>query len=170
MEEKLRELAVLLQKEAQKEGLNETSIDSIKIFKASSLTEALHTVYEPSLFIIAQGAKRVMLGSNTYCYDASSYLVSSMNLPISGQIIEASLEKPFVSMQLCFTPEYIFDLASQMDSLKNGTIQTPLAMSVHRVSEALIDATLRLAKLFQKTEALIFHQFHFLLKQIHQIL
>ncbi|ARU47514.1 AraC family transcriptional regulator [Sulfurospirillum diekertiae] len=152
MEEKLYELAVLLQEEARKDGLNETGIANIKVFKASSVTEALHTVYEPSLFIIAQGAKRVMLGSNTYCYDASSYLVSSMNLPISGQIIEASLEKPFLSMQLCFTPEYIFDLASQMDSVKKGTIQTPLAMSVHRVSEELIDAILRLAKLFQKAE------------------
>lgn len=152
MEEKLSELAVLLQQEARKEGLNETSIANIKIFKASSVTEALHTVYEPSLFIIAQGAKIVILGDTTYRYDASSYLVSSMNLPISGQIIEALLEKPFLSMQLCFTPESIFDLASQMDSLKNGTIQTPLAMSVHRVSEALIDAALRLAKLFQNAE------------------
>lgn len=152
MEEKLSELAVLLQQEARKEGLNETSIANIKIFKASSVTEALHTVYEPSLFIIAQGAKIVILGDTTYRYDASSYLVSSMNLPVSGQIIEALLEKPFLSMQLCFTPESIFDLASQMDSLKNGTIQTPLAMSVHRVSEALIDAALRLAKLFQNAE------------------
>jgi AraC-like DNA-binding protein len=149
---KLRELADLLQKEAQHEGLNETSIVNVKLFKASSITEALHTVYEPSLFIIAQGAKIVILGATTYRYDASSYLVSSMNLPISGQIVEASLSKPFLSMQLCFTPEYIFDLASQMNSLKKETIQTPLAMSVHRVSEALIDAALRLAKLFQNAE------------------
>ena len=150
MQEKLCELARLLQEEALNEGLNDTSIANVKLFKASSVTETLHTVYEPSLFIIAQGAKRVMLGVNTYRYDASSYLVSSMNLPISGQIIEASLEKPFLSMQVCFTPEYIFDLASQIGSLKKETTETPSALSVHRVSEELIDAALRLAKLFQK--------------------
>ncbi len=102
MQKKLIELAFLLQKEAFHEGLNETSINNVKFFKASSVSESLHTVYKPSLFIIAQGAKIVILGATTYRYDASSYLVSSMNLPISGQIIEASLEKPFLlSFFLC---------------------------------------------------------------------
>ncbi|AOO64126.1 AraC family transcriptional regulator [Sulfurospirillum halorespirans] len=152
MQVKLRELADLLQKETLHEGLNETRIVNVKFFKASSVTEALHTVYEPSLFIIAQGAKIVILGATTYRYDASSYLVSSMNLPISGQIIEASLEKPFLSMQLCFTPESIFDLVSQLPSHKEEVAQSPLAMSVHHVTEELIDAALRLVKLLHKHE------------------
>lgn len=152
MQKKLSELSALLQKEALHEGLNETRIANVKFFKASSVTEALHTVYEPSLFIIAQGAKIVILGATTYRYDASSYLVSSMNLPISGQIIEASLEKPFLSMQLRFTPESIFDLVSQLPSHKEEVAQSPLAMSVHHVTEALIDATLRLVKLLHKHE------------------
>lgn len=153
MREKLSELALLLQKEALNEGLNETSIASVKLFKASCVTEALHTVYEPSLFIIAQGVKQVMLGANTYHYDASSYLVSSMNLPISGQIIEASFEKPFLSIQLCLTPESIFELLSQLPSSKKELLEkTPLAMSVQHVTEELIDAVVRLAKLFQKKE------------------
>lgn len=152
MQEKLSELSILIQKEAINEGLNETKIANVKLFKASNMTEALHTVYEPSLFIIAQGAKIVILGANTYRYDASSYLVSSMNLPISGQIIEASLEKPFLSMQLCFTPEHIFDLVSQLPSKKEDAVGIPLAMSVHHVTEELIDAVLRLVKLLQKNE------------------
>lgn len=152
MQKKLSELVDLLQKETLHEGLNETHIANVKFFKASSVTEALHTVYEPSLFIIAQGAKIVILGATTYRYDASSYLVSSMNLPISGQIIEASLEKPFLSMQLCFTPESIFDLVSQLPSHKEKVARSPLAMSVHHVTEELIDATLRLAKLLHKHE------------------
>lgn len=153
MREKLSELALLLQKEALNEGINETSIEHIKLFKASSVTEVLHTVYEPSLFIIAQGAKRVMLGANTYHYDASSYLVSSLNLPISGQIIEASLEKPFLSVQFCLTSESIFELLSQLPSSKKELSEdTLLAICVQHVTEELIDAVLRLAKLFQKRE------------------
>lgn len=152
MQKKLIELAFLLQKEAFHEGLNETSINNVKFFKASSVSESLHTVYKPSLFIIAQGAKIVILGATTYRYDASSYLVSSMNLPISRQIIEASLEKPFLSMQLCFMPESIFDLVSQLPSHKEDIARSPLAMSVHHVTEALIDAALRLVKLLHKHE------------------
>lgn len=152
MYEKLKELSHLLQKEALNEGLNETSIANVKLFKATSITEVMHTVYEPSLFIIAQGAKIVMVGANTYYYDASSYLVSSMNLPISGQIIEASFEKPFLSIQLCFTPESIFDLVSQIRFVKKERTKTPLAISVHHVTEELIDAALRLAKLLNTIE------------------
>lgn len=143
---------MLLHNEAQNEGLNITSIPNVAIFKASSITEALHTVYEPSVFIIAQGAKIVMLGAHPYCYNATSYLVSSMNLPISGQIVEASFEKPFLSLQLRFSLPHILDLLSSLPSTQESCVEAPLAMSVHRVSEELIDAVLRLARLFQKSE------------------
>lgn len=150
--QKLRELSFLIQKGTHHDGFNDTNIASVKLFRASSVTEALHAVYEPSMFIIAQGSKTVTLGANTYRYNPSSYLVSSMNLPISGQIIEASSEVPFLSVKLRFMPEDILDLLSQLPSKKDEITQAPLAISVHHVTEELIDAALRLVRLLDNNE------------------
>lgn len=65
------------------EGLNTTNIPFVKIFKSSISGEVLHTVYELSLFIILKGLKTV---------------ISSTFLAVSGKIIQASMEEPFISI------------------------------------------------------------------------
>ena len=50
--------------------------------------------YEPGLTVMAQGRKRVELGPNTFIYDESRYLLTSLDLPTVSQVIEASEERP----------------------------------------------------------------------------
>ena len=57
-------------------------------------------MYEPSVCLVAQGAKRVLLGDDTYVYDARHYLITSVHLPTIVQIIEASREKPYLGLRL----------------------------------------------------------------------
>ncbi|MFN0103764.1 MAG: AraC family transcriptional regulator [Bryobacteraceae bacterium] len=40
------------------------------------------TVYSPSLCIVVQGAKQVMLGDETYRYAPSEFLAVSVDLPV----------------------------------------------------------------------------------------
>jgi hypothetical protein len=78
----LVELKNAVEKITLNEGLNDTNISFIKIFKSSNSQEILHSIYEPSLFIILQGIKSVMIGDKTI-----------VHLILSLQLICQYLEK-----------------------------------------------------------------------------
>ena len=56
--------------------------------------------YEPGLIVVAQGRKSVDLGPRTFTYDASHYLVTSVDLPIISRVVEASEEVPCLAFAL----------------------------------------------------------------------
>ncbi|MDD2357552.1 MAG: AraC family transcriptional regulator [Thiovulaceae bacterium] len=145
----LEKLSTFIENKTAQEGLNSTVIPFVKLFKSSDKTPVLNTVYEPSLFIIAQGAKIVMLGNNTIEYDRSSYLISTMHLPVSGKIIEAQPHKPFLSVQVTFDMELIFELLGQRIQKPINPLQTTLAISSYHVRDQLLDAVIRLVELIQ---------------------
>ena len=149
MDEILKKLSVCIEKQAAIEGLNSTAISFIKFFKSYDKTQPLHTVYEPSLFIIAQGAKIVMLGNKTIEYNHSSYLISTAYLPISGSIIEAEPQKPFLSVQITFDKESIFELLQDRIQEPTSSVQTSLALSSYKVTHELLDAVMRLIDLMK---------------------
>ena len=70
-----------------------TNIAGLSLFRREQPTEPVSGMYEPSICMVMQGAKRVLLGDETYVYDAQHYLITSVNLPTIVQITEASKEK-----------------------------------------------------------------------------
>ena len=67
-------------------------------------------MYEPSICMVAQEAKRVLLGDDTFVYDAHHYLITAVHLPTVVQIIEASREKPYLGLRLTFDQREISQL------------------------------------------------------------
>jgi len=70
----------------------------------------VHAVAKPSLWIIAQGAKSVMLGQTVYEYDASRMLIFSVDLPVTGHVTRASHSEPYLSFKLDLDPHKVADL------------------------------------------------------------
>ncbi|HQB37897.1 MAG TPA: AraC family transcriptional regulator [Deltaproteobacteria bacterium] len=77
-----------------------TAISGLSLFKREQPTEPVSGMYEPSICMVTQGTKRVLLGDETYVYDAQHYLITSVNLPTIVQITEASKEKPYLGLKL----------------------------------------------------------------------
>jgi len=77
-----------------------TNIAGLSLFRREQPTEPVSGMYEPSICMVMQGAKRVLLGDETYVYDAQHYLITSVNLPTIVQITEASKEKPYLGLKL----------------------------------------------------------------------
>ncbi len=68
-----------------KEGdLGTTAIPGLSLFCREAPTEPFSGLYEPSLCLVTQGSKRVLLGDDTYTYDARNYLITSIHLPTMG--------------------------------------------------------------------------------------
>src|SRR3546814_3417425 len=81
----LGELAALINRHAQADGLHHSAIDGLSFFRSSQPSELSFGVYRPSLALLVQGAKRVEVGEDVYEYNASHYLLTSIDLPEIGR-------------------------------------------------------------------------------------
>ncbi|TGE34763.1 AraC family transcriptional regulator [Desulfosporosinus fructosivorans] len=142
-----KELASLISKHASAEGKQHTIIPTLQLLRASNVSEHLHSIYEPSLIVIAQGSKIVMLGDEAYQYDAASYLVSSVHLPIVGRIIEATPQKPYLCVQINFRTDQILDVVKETDQIWTGKTDSGRGLVVNKTNTALLDAVLRFVRL-----------------------
>ncbi len=64
----------------------ETAIPGLSLFRRDEPTEPMTSMYEPSICVVAQGAKRVLFGEDTYMYDAQPFLVTSVDLQRSFRL------------------------------------------------------------------------------------
>ncbi len=153
----LAEMVARTLKLAPQEGMSKTAFGPLQIYRANRTSEAIHGRYEPALCIIAQGCKRAMLGDEIYNYSPRHYLVAAVDLPVVGQVVEASEDKPYLCVRLELTPQKISDLLIETTP-KNTSPQTShdkLSRAVRSqrglfVSQAnghLLDAVLRLLRL-----------------------
>lgn len=77
-----------------------TEIPGVTLHRRTAPTAPCSATYEPGVTVIAQGRKRVELGRTTFIYGESRYLLTSVNLPIVSEIMEASEEVPCPAMSL----------------------------------------------------------------------
>ncbi|MBK1813705.1 AraC family transcriptional regulator [Clostridium sp. YIM B02505] len=148
-EAKLKQLTNLIERYTDREGLQSSSIPSLDFIRSSSKLELLHSIYTPSLCVIVQGAKVVMLGTDSYRYDKNSYLVASVQLPITGQIIEASSATPYLSLRLGFSSDQILDIIKETKQVPIKNQNSPRGLIVNETNLSLLDALLRLVSLLE---------------------
>lgn len=147
-----RELADLVTAKMPQEGIYETNIPGLELFRVDGLTPCISTLYEPSLCVIAQGSKIVQLGDREIVYGALSYMVSSVDLPVNGRVIDASPENPFLAVKININPAEVAELVLQLgDHSRFGeTIDCPYSacgLCVAQVDLGILDAMTRLVGL-----------------------
>lgn len=115
------------------------------------------SVDEPStsgtvMALIAQGEKRIALGDRVYRYGAGQYLVASIDLPITGQFVGASPQQPALGFGMLLQPVAIAELLLQAgsDSARRPAGAPPPGMIVSDAPAELLDAILRLLRLFER--------------------
>src|ERR1035437_5922708 len=90
-----------------------TGIPGLSLHRRTSPTAPCSMTSEPGVPVIAQGRKRVDLGHTTFIYGESRYLLTSVDLPIVSQIIEASEKAPCLAMSLKLEMPVIRELLSR---------------------------------------------------------
>jgi AraC-like DNA-binding protein len=129
-----------------------TAIPGLSLFRREEPTEPITGMYEPSICMVAQGAKRVLLGDDTYVYDAHHYLITSVHLPTVVQIVEASREKPYLGLRLKFDLREISQLMADSNLPSPRTLQSSRGMATGEVTLPLLTAIQRLIDLLAEQQ------------------
>jgi AraC-like DNA-binding protein len=145
-----RELTARIGSFTRLDGVHETAIAGLAAIRASAPSQPLSSVYEPSLCIVVQGRKHARLRDETYVYDPLNYLVVSVTLPVVGQIIEATLERPYLCLRISIDRKLIGELLLQAGP---SLVQRPASergLYVAKTEGALLDAVVRLVRLLDR--------------------
>jgi AraC-like DNA-binding protein len=125
----------------------ETAISGLALWRRIEPTQPASGMYELSICLIAQGAKRVLLGDDTYVYDAHHFLITSVDLPTVWQIIEASREKPCLGLRLKLDQREISQLMVDSNLPLPRAQQSSRGMATGAVTLPLLTAFQRLIDL-----------------------
>ncbi|OZB98844.1 AraC family transcriptional regulator [Paenibacillus sp. XY044] len=150
LEPYLPELSARLNQFLQTDGLHMTEIPSLHMMRATATSEPIHSMYAPSLCFVVQGAKSAALGHETYHYNPTTYLVTSVHLPIKSEITQASPEIPFIGLHLEFTPDQILDILQHSDLSWPEESEPGSGIFLGKTNPQLLDALLRLVKLIDQ--------------------
>ena len=117
----------------------------MKVFSTTRTTAPLGNVAEPVVSLVAQGAKRSVLGRRAFDYLAGQYLVVTVDLPLTSHITAASDAEPF-SACACRRPPVIARLLLESRLPAQAAPGGP-AIAVSDATPDLFDAFVRLLRL-----------------------
>ncbi|MGA9109979.1 MAG: AraC family transcriptional regulator N-terminal domain-containing protein [Syntrophobacteraceae bacterium] len=124
-----------------------TEIPGLSLFQRNEPTQPESRMYEPRICLITQGAKRVLLGDDTYVYGERHFLITSVNLPTVVQIIKASREKPCLGLILKLDQREISQLMVDSNLPLSRPQQSSRGMATGEVTLPLLTAFQRLVDL-----------------------
>ncbi|MCY1420326.1 Exoenzyme S synthesis regulatory protein ExsA [compost metagenome] len=143
-----QELADIVQRHCAGEGMYATAIEPLGLARSDAPSDGrMPTLYRPALCVIAQGAKEVRLGPELYRYDELNLLVVSVTLPVSGQVIEASAETPYLSLRLDIDPGELTRLIAEAGLAGTAPRPSGRGLYLQRLDCTVLDALLRLMRL-----------------------
>lgn len=140
-------LAALVDAQTKDTNKYETPINGLSLHRWDTPTAPTSYVLDASLCMIAQGKKQVILGEETYVYDANHFLFTAIDLPVIAQIIEASPQTPYLGVILKLDPYVLAELMLDAHLSFRPSSDDKKGVAIGMMTTSLSDALLRLIKL-----------------------
>jgi AraC-like DNA-binding protein len=140
------ELAALIACAVRAEGKVEP-LAGLHLSRTVRPFERVHTVSGPAFCVIAQGSKEIFLGPERYQYDPAHYLLVTAALPLAGHVLEASPERPYLSLRLELDPSLVGSVIVEAGHPAPHRPANVRAIDVSALDAGLLDAVVRLVRL-----------------------
>jgi AraC-like DNA-binding protein len=145
------------------EGEQNTEIPGVSLYRRTSLTLCASSMYEPKLIVFAQGQKRIHCSHATYLCDESTFLLTSVRIPVESQVIVATREKPVLALHLTIDMCTVRDIVNQVNFSPLRIPSGTRGLAIGKTPIDMLDPCLRLLNLMDTPQDI-----PFLNKQIQQ--
>ena len=124
-------------------------IEGLHLFRVSRRAEPVVGLSVPAFCVVVQGSKEIFLGEKGYRYDSDHYLLSTVELPATGVVHEASPERPYLGLRLDLDSNLVGSAMVEAGMPAPRSQTDAKAIVVSPLDSALLDATLRLVRLIE---------------------
>lgn len=133
-------------------GLSDTRIPGVKLYRSDGPTAAVPTIYEPTLCLLVQGSKKIWLGDEQLQYHELQYLLAPVTLPVSGKVITASPDQPYIALSLSLDLRELTDLVIDIAHQVPSPTFPARGIAVGDADLSLMSVFLRLTQLLQSPQ------------------
>ncbi|WP_338579124.1 AraC family transcriptional regulator [Pseudomonas sp. ML2-2023-6] len=127
-------------------GLTITRIPRVDICVGQGSTDKTPCLYRSMICFILQGSKRVAINDHLLSYDSEQYLISALDLPLIGQILDTDEGQPYVAVSLVLDPAILAQLAVTIPAVSESE-QKGMGITINPMTSSLRDTLLRLLSL-----------------------
>ena len=145
--ERRHELARKIARLVGSEEKRVTDIPGLTLARRTSLTEPCCTTYDASVIVVAQGRKRADLGRTSFVYDATRFLLTSVDLPVISRVVEASEQAPCLAMALRLDMPLVREVLGREENLSAEAASGGPAMATGATTAEFLGACCRLLDL-----------------------
>jgi AraC-like DNA-binding protein len=131
-----------------------TPIAGLGFFRRESPAPPAACMVEPSIVLVAQGAKQMWIGGEAYPYDTSQFLVTSLNLPANSEVRVASPQQPCLGLVLKLDVRVVAELIAQGGLPSHRDRSAGAGVGIGTATPALLAPIARLVELLDEPEAI----------------
>ncbi len=148
-----QQIRQLIDARLDEDGLAETGVKGVQLFRVTEPVRCAPAVYEPTLVAIVSGTKEAILDGTSHVYNTNHYMCCAISLPVEAGTPNASPDDPLLGVQITLDPRVMTELAIEMENAA-GAIREPRGgplpqgFALARWDDAFTDALLRLVQLF----------------------
>ncbi len=144
---------------AAAEGITETGLEGVRLFRITQPVERIPAVYSPSICAIVQGAKRAYFNGTLHEYNSDHILCCTMPMPIEAEVPHATPEAPVLGMLLSLDTQIMSETAIELLSVRGAAHNAKRGegtsgLAVARWNDQFTDAVFRLLDLVGDATAL----------------
>lgn len=139
-------LAAAVERHTREDGDRETAVPGLWLYRSSTPSEKHAVVYVPSLCVVAQGAKEVVVGGQVYRYDPAQSLLVSVDMPALTHVADATPDRPCLAIRIPIEPAVVGELLADGTAIPLSGPPTR-GIGVIDLEPPLLDAVSRLLNL-----------------------
>lgn len=124
-----------------------TTVPNLGFFRRETLVGPSPCLVEPSVIIVVQGIKQLLIGNRSYVYDTRRFLIASMDLPGTSQVVEGSVDAPCLGIVFKLDLRIISDLMSDVRLAASQGRARDVGAAVGTVTNSLMEPFARLVSL-----------------------
>lgn len=147
-------MAQIIAKHMSKTGDWETPIPNLLFFRRDEPTQPDFCLIEPSVVLVVTGAKQMLIGDEALPYNTSNFLITSLDLPASSQVVEASPEAPCLGLVLKFDIRMLAELIAQGGLPHLGERTAAMSAGLGTMTASIMEPFKRLLDLMEEPDAI----------------
>ncbi len=131
-----------------------TAVEGLELFRRNEPAPPVSCLVPPSIVLVADGAKIMWVGGEPYEYNAEKFLITSLDLPASSEILQASTSQPCVGVAYKLDQRVLMELIAQgsLPPVKKRDAGT--SVGIGTITDALLEPFCRLLSLLDEPEAI----------------
>jgi len=151
---KFEHLAQIIKREVLEQEDCTTLIPDLTFFQRTQLSNPIFCMVEPSIVFVVQGAKQLLVGKDTYLYNRSNFLITSLDLPAKSEVIDANPEHPCLGFTLKIDLIMLGELIAQGNIPFPQERNTNKSVGIGTVTQNLLEPFMRLLNLLEEPNAI----------------